>query len=229
MRLIQPFIMKKPILIALISCSLYANASDQNNSPKTGRERSQLGLHLNLLPIAFGTYTIHLEYYLNQEMSILSEIGYRSRDQSSTSLDSTGSELNNEYRFSGFLVSPEFRFHFNPSRQGNDGLFVGAYLRYHNYRSSGDEFYSLNNTGSFVFYNKINNDISTGFTLGRTRYFKSGLALSYWFGMGAIVLNSESSSKDFIMNPSWEANLEALKGSFLNLEFRASISIGYRF
>jgi hypothetical protein len=229
LRLIESFTMKKPFLIALIFCSLYANASDQNNSRKTGRVRSQLGLHLNLLPIAFGTYTIHLEYYLNQEMSILSEIGYRSRDQSSITFDSIGRELNDEYRFSGFLLSPEFRFHFNPSRQGNDGLFVGAYLRYHNYRSSGEDFYSLNNKGNFVSYDKINNDISTGFTLGRTRYYKSGLALSYWFGMGAIVLNSESRTKDFTINPSWEANLEALKGNSLNLEFRASISIGYRF
>jgi len=45
--------------------------------------------------------------------------------------------------------------------------------------------------------------------------------------MGAIVLNNESLSKDFTMNPIWEANLEALKEN--SLEFRASISIGYRF
>ncbi len=89
--------------------------------------------HISIDPILpiFGTFQLNYERALTKDLSFGLSFGYKG---SSGLFEVTKIDFNrfdsNDLNFSGFKVIPEFRWYFQKSKSGLNGLYFGAYYKY---------------------------------------------------------------------------------------------------
>jgi hypothetical protein len=169
---------------------------------------------VNLAPMPFGNYSGNYSFNFKEDMSAGIVLGHQNLEISSGE-DKVG--------FKGFYIAPEYRYFFNPGK-GNDGAFVGGYLKYRSMRTTGDANTGMDKSGRLVEYDEKNNGVSAGVLLGNTWVSKKGIMFSLWGGMGYYLFNKVSYTNNYDPDPGLD-----LKTNLPSFDFRFGLSLGYRF
>jgi hypothetical protein len=225
--------MKKTITLlaslAILFTSFNAFAEGEDEELRR-RKKGGFGVHLNLTPIAFGTYSANLEYGFAKNMSAVLTLGFVDLDITQTVSLNGGLPEIDVIPFRGLIVAPEFRYYFNPNRRpGLDRWFVGGYLKIRSLATSGEELISLATLDPFanppvepVKYDINYFGLSAGATFGYMYAMKSGLTFGSWFGIGYFVVSNTTYTND--VTP-----IGASLTDLISTDFRLGLSIGYRF
>lgn len=212
-------------LLAFTGPTLFANQGDDGEDRSARRGGSKIGVHLNLAPMAFGTYSLNAEYNFADNMSAVATLGYTGLNIETTTYDGNGNPVIDETGYNGFIFVPEFRFFFDPSRKDNDNYFAGGFIKYRNWSTSGEAFSTIDINGDLVSYDETNNGISAGITTGRIWTTKAGFTVSVWSGIGYFLYNNTSKTVDFEESPS----ILAIENNLPALDFRLGVCLGWRF
>lgn len=224
--------MKKTIRIlaslAMIFATLNAFAEGEDEERRR-RKGGNFGVHLNLSPIAFGTYSLNAEYGLNKNMSANLTMGFVDLDITQTVSVNGGFPTIDIIPFRGFIAVPEYRYYFDPNRRpGLDRWFVGGYLKVRSLGTSGEKLISVRSLDPFnpapaeeVRYDINYFGLSAGATFGYVYAMKSGLTFSSWLGIGYFIVNNTTYTNG--VEPI--ANLTDL----LSVDPRFGLTVGYRF
>lgn len=182
-------------------------------------------LQLNLAPIAVNNFSLFAGYNFEKDMTAGGVVGYQNLSLETTTFDSNGSLTTSEISYSGFYIAPEFRFYFDPSREGNDGWYAGGYLKYRNFGTSGEAYtYYDSVNDEFIGYDRSSNGMALGIVSGRMWTTRIGLTFGTWAGLGYYLFDVESTSVDLP-----EDNTIDLESNLPALDFRLGINVGYRF
>lgn len=152
----QKVLFMKKLSLSLSLISLFALAIN-------AQELKQNVIKTSLTSIFLKTYVIDYERALNQNMSFQMGFYY------------TGSRIF-DGDFSGFALTPEFRYYLSSDRTAPDGAYVAPYFRYQHFSAE---------TGSMMdaSYSKGNlNIISGGLVVGVQRTFKDKISLEAFIG-----------------------------------------------
>jgi len=201
--------MKKTITI-LASLAMFFftfNVSAEGEGEDEDRRRGKggsFGAHLNLTPIAFGTYSANLEYGFAKNMSVVLTLGFVDLDITQTVSLNGGFPEISVIPFRGLIVAPEFRYYFNPNRRpGLDRWFVGGYFKIRSIATSSEELVSLASLDPFanppaeaVKYDVNYFGLSAGATFGYMYAMKSGLTFGSWLGLGYFVVSNTTYTND---------------------------------
>jgi len=223
--------MKKtlPVLaaLALIFTTLNVSAEGEDEDRRR-RKGGNFGVHLNLAPIAFRTYSVNGEYALNKNMSVLLTAGFVDLSITQTSTFGGGFPGFQEIPFRGFIAAPEFRYYFDPNRRpGLDKWFVGGYLKVRSIATRSNElvtfgvFDPINGGFTNTTYDVSYFGLSAGATFGYIYAMKSGLTIGSWLGFGYFLVSNET----YTNNAAPMGNI----GGLLAVDGRLGVTIGYRF
>lgn len=171
-------------------------------------------VQFNIAPVAFANYSFYAGYNFEKDMTVGTVLGYQNLSISST----TSSE---EVSYSGFYIAPEFRFYFDPSREGNDGWYAGGYLKFRSYGTTGEPYGGIDPDGNFVEYDQSNNGLALGILSGRMWTTRFGLTFGTWAGLGYYLFDVESTSV--------ELQEQDITTTLPALDFRLGVNVGYRF
>jgi hypothetical protein len=215
------------LAILLFTFNVSAEGEDED---LRRRKKGGFGVHLNLTPIAFGTYSTNLEYGFAKNMSVVLTLGFVDLDITQTVSLNGGFPEIDVIPFRGLIVAPEFRYYFNPNRRpGLDRWFVGGYLKIRSLGTSGEELISLASLDPFanppvepVKYDINYFGLSAGATFGYMYAMKSGLTFGSWLGIGYFVVSNTTYTND--VTP-----IGASLTDLISTDLRFGLSIGYRF
>ena len=139
--------MKKYLLITVLlsaGISLKSIAQEASNTVK-----------INPISALLRTGSVFYEHKLSEKTSVQLGAAF------------TGLKLG-DTKFTGFSVTPEYRFY--PKASALSGVYLGPYARYQNFTVKDDT-----NTGSY-------SSIGGGVVIGRQWVYKSGFVLDLFFG-----------------------------------------------
>lgn len=219
----------KKITLFIMLAALMVGSLDANAQRRRRRGGSSFELSTNLASLAYVTPTLYAGYNMSREMSLGLTVGYIATPFVST-VSSNGTTLEEvSDNFSGFLLAPEFRYYLNPNRTGNDGWYVGGYLRVRSASTPDSAFYAIvqdpNDPFNFeaVKYSMSYLTVAPGVLGGYLWQHKSGFQLSGFVGFGYAVYK----------NVEYSVDPEDLTQDVFNLalgfDFRGGACIGYRF
>lgn len=213
-------------VFALLFASFNLSAEDEEDRRRR-RGGSNIGVHLNVGPIARGIYSINTELGLNKNMSLVLTTAFLNVPFTTTVSTPTSFE-SNTYYYTGFAISPEVRYYFNPSRKpGLDGWFMGAYAKVRSTATKDDALVQWTNVSldpwnpnyELEEYGASSFGIGAGLTGGYMYAHKSGICVGAWAGLGYFFVNNT----EYTATP-----LIDLSG-LLAIDIRSGLTIGYRF
>ena len=218
-----------PVLAALAMIFTTLNVSAEGeDEDRRRRKGGDFGIHLNLSPIAFRTYSLNAEYGFNKNTSAVLTLGFVDLSITQTSAFNGGIPTINVVPFRGFIAVPEYRYYFAPNRRpGLDRWFVGGYLKVRSIATNSDQlvaptFNILNPGGGALTTYDVNYfGLSAGATFGYVYAMKSGLTFSSWLGLGYFLISNETYTND--------VSLVGNIGGLLAVDGRFGLTVGYRF
>jgi len=217
------------ILATFIPTNSFAG-DDGDDDERRRRRRGKggnIGLALNLAPVYNGVYSLNAEFGLSKNLSAVVTAGFLNMAVTSTVSGPGGFESSVDY-FRGYMLAPEVRYYFKPSRRpGLDGFYAGIYAKVRSMATGDSAFVQfVNSTGDPFNPNYITQryganyfGISAGFTAGYTHVWKSGLTLGIWGGLGYFFVNDMEYTETPMIDIS----------AFLAIDPRTGLSVGYRF
>lgn len=222
--------MKKSIsllaLLAILLTSFNAFAEDEEDRRRR-RGGSNLGVHLNIGPIFRGIYSVNGEFGISKNTSAVLTAAFLNIPFTTTVSNGTSFETN-RYYYSGFAITPEFRYYFNPSRKpGLDGWFMGAYAKVRSASTPDDALVQFVNTSLDPFnpnyetqyFGSSTFGIGAGLTGGFMYAHKSGICVSVWGGFGYFFVNDTEYTSPPVIDLS----------GLLAIDIRSGLTVGYRF
>lgn len=223
--------MKKTIsalaMIALLFSSFNLLAEDEEDRRRRRRGGSNIGVHLNVAPIARGIYSVNTEFGINKNLSAVFTAAFLNIPFTTTTTTPTSIETT-KYHYTGFAITPEVRYYFNPSRKtGLDGWFMGAYVKVRSAATEDDALIQVSNTSTDPWnpnfeiqeYGASTFGVGTGLTGGYMYAHKSGICVGAWTGFGYFFVNNT----EYTETPLYDL------GELLALDIRSGLTIGYRF
>ena len=121
--------------------------------------------------------------------------------------------------FTGFAFSPEYMMYFNGVGDDNEGMYVGAYLRFKSMATSGWEEFDDNYI--LVPANFTQTALGIGLNLGWHGALDNGITFRLYAGAGYNMVNNITHTDTY------ESLLSAVYG--VPFHVRSGINIGYRF
>ena len=121
--------------------------------------------------------------------------------------------------FTGFAFSPEYMMYFNGVGDDNEGIYVGAYLRFKSMATSGWEEFDDNLI--LVPANFTQTALGIGLNLGWHGALDNGITFRLYAGAGYNMVNNITHTDTY------ESLLSAVYG--VPFHVRSGINIGYRF
>lgn len=121
--------------------------------------------------------------------------------------------------FTGFAFSPEYMMYFNGVGDDNEGIYVGAYLRFKSMATSGWEEFDDNLI--LVPANFTQTALGIGLNLGWHGALDNGITFRLYAGSGYNMVNNITHTDTY------ESLLSAVYG--VPFHVRSGINIGYRF
>ena len=121
--------------------------------------------------------------------------------------------------FTGFAFSPEYMMYFNGVGDDNEGMYVGAYLRFKSMATSGWEEFDDNLI--LVPANFTQTALGIGLNLGWHGALDNGITFRLYAGAGYNMVNNITHTDTY------ESLLSAVYG--VPFHVRSGINIGYRF
>lgn len=216
------------ILATLIPTNSFAGDDGEDDERRRRRRRKggNVGLALNLAPVYNGVYSLNAEFGLSKNFSAVVSAGFLNFPVTSSVSGIGGTESSIAY-FRGYMLAPEVRYYFNPSRKpGLDGFYGGVYAKVRSMGTEDDAIVQFVNTGTLFNPNYVTQrygasyfGISAGITAGYTHVWKSGLTLGIWGGLGYFFVNDMEYTERPLVDIS----------AFLAIDPRTGLSIGYRF
>ncbi len=178
--------------VALVVCTIGMSKVNAQHEAKA-----------NILGAIFNQFEASYEYILDENMGILISGAY---------IQNPGSFIS--YDYSGFSVTPEFRYYFNPKNEDATGFFASGYLRYRNTKT---ELLDIKWT---------TNGMGVGFTLGYKFVTDFGLVLEAGLGYGRYVINNRTFDTG---DDEDDEVLEEFYAGLPSYIFRSIVNVGYRF
>ena len=173
---------------------------------------AQHELKTNVLGLLVGSYGLQYEY-VTEEMGFLLGVTYFN----SSSL--TGGDIND---YSSFVITPEFRYYFNPDEDAS-GFFASGYLRIRN--ATGEDWVSFSdNQGNFQVSDMKNFGVALGFTTGYKWVTRSGLVFESFLGIGRYLVNNYSYDPEIPDNTLNTLLFDEIPA----FDFRFGFGVGYR-
>lgn len=194
--------MKKLLLVLAIAVSGFtANAQS-------------VDVKVDVLGFLFNVYGAGADFNLNDEMSVGLELGYYSFD-----FDGLSSG------FSGFSAASDFRFYFNPDREGNTNFFAAPYAKFRTASQDGISY--QDNNGDFQETTRSNTGLALGIMTGRKWVTRSGFMFDTYAGIGKFLVDSYSYGT--AEAEEYYAEFEEAVDGLPSLDFRLGLAIGWRF
>lgn len=134
------------------------------------------------LPI-FGTYQLLYERGIGKNISAAVSLGYKGSSGlfEVANIDFDRFE-SNTLNFSGYKVVPEFRWYFQKSNAGLNGLYLGAYFKYQDASADlGGQYTSRDNVDSNILIDARLQSAVFGFQLGYKWQLQSGFFIDLIF------------------------------------------------
>lgn len=193
--------MKKTVFTLLVAIGAFAAKAQTHD------------VSLNLAPMIVNNFSGAYFYNINDELSTGGTVGYQNL------------KLGDDFQYSGIYIAPEARFFFNPNYE-NDGVFIGGYLKFRNFKSTGGTTTIIDDNGNFetINYDIVNTGFGAGVTTGWQFVHDSGFLFAVWSGVGAYFVNSYKYSDDRI-----DDDLFGDSGNLPGIDFRLGVSVGWRF
>ena len=207
--------MKKFTLVLLLA--VFGTVSNVN---------AQLDVRFNFLGFLFNNYGIGAEYVLGEEMGVGATINYSSW---------TVGVLDEEWKYTGFNIAPDFRFYFNPDDDAEGG-YIAGYLKFRSQKSSGLTWLVSTDTDGDGFddtwtetdYEQSTFGIALGIYGGKKWVTNSGFFFETAFGIGKY-LTSNTKYSNAAVQAEADANEDLLETNFPSLDFRLMLNLGWRF
>jgi hypothetical protein len=150
------------LLILFLAGTGFAQAQEKSNVVKT-----------SLVSPFLNTYVLAYERALNEDMGL--QMGFYYSGASTLGVN-----------FSGFALTPEFRYYLSDEKTAPNGAFIAPYLRYQNFTLDEDT-----GTSSATF-----TGFGGGLLLGVQRVFKETISLSAFIGPAYITPSVEYEDPD---------------------------------
>lgn len=170
----------KSITLTLFFFITYVAANAQMEKPNT--------VKLNFYSLGFKTLSLQYERVLNDNAAALLHFGYslpRSLPSSIFSIDTIANngsinQVSSAKFTGGIQVTPEFRYYFKG--EGNDGFYLGGYLRYARYGISALAIHRDNNLSTLKTYNYTGNwtSINVGVLMGNQWHLGENFTIDWW-------------------------------------------------
>ena len=226
--------MKKSLSLLAALCFVFTSfnafaGGDDDDLLRRRRGKSGFGVHLNLPPMAFGTYSLNAEYGFAKNMSAALTVGFVDFGVTGSVAGPTGTFEEFGYSHTGFIAAPEFRYYLDPSRMRLDKWFVGGFIKARSTQTGSNVrgfstvidpttglFQTIEATYGINYFG-----LSAGATVGYMLPLKSGLTFGFWTGFGYFIVSNVSYTDGYTNATEFS--------DFSNLDIRLGITAGYRF
>lgn len=238
-------------LLSLIAFSAINAQDDKANTVK-----------FNFFGLGMRTLSFQYERTLNENSSVLLHFGYtlpRSLPGSFFTIDTIAkngsyNQVQSAKFKGGMQITPEYRYYFKG--EGNDGFYLGAYLRYSRYGLEATSLHRDDNTSPLKYYDFKGSWTSTnvGIIMGNQWHLGESFTIDWWilglqYGANKISMSAsgdfsttdknqyiedaKANFQDFRLVKGFSAgmtNTEAsLKFGFPSPGFRSGLCLGFRF
>lgn len=169
---------------------------------------------LGLGALTAGSLKLETMYHFMDNQSANLEL--RLINSSSSSADGTITTS-----ISGFAISPEYMYYFNPTNNDNSGWYVGPYVRFKSMTTTDWQEVDLNGSGQIVDADFSQVAFGLGANLGYHVALDNGLTFRFYMGGGSNLVNSITHDDGF----------ESVLSAFYGVPFhvRSGVNVGYRF
>ena len=187
-----------------------------------GTLQAQHDVKINMLGLIFGNYGVNYEYVISPEMSTGAGINYYIYKLTSTDFSGT---TTTELTYTGFNISPEFRFYFNPDDDA-EGAYAGAYLKYRTATGDGNWYYDPQ--GILQTTSRTNTGLAFGIMGGKKWVADVGFIFETYFGIGKYIMqNTKYGTPDYEAYHDQFTTFELIGLSSIDL--RIGLGLGWRF
>jgi hypothetical protein len=176
-------------------------------------------ISFNLAPVLFSNYSLNYSFNFADNMSVGTVVGYQNLKVTATSTGGASESIG----YGGFYIAPEFRYYFNPTRNDNDGFYLGGYTKFRRMGSTGDSYESIDINGDVKKYDQKNTGLSAGLLFGRQWVTDFGLFFNTWSGIGYFLYDKTTYTNNYAPD-----NSVVITTSLPSLDFRLGVNIGYR-
>ena len=185
----------------------------------------------DLLGFAFGKYGLGYEYLMNSQNSVGIYMDFSERNLWGVSKNDYG-----DINYSEFNIIPEYKYYLTPEK-GNDGVYVGVYLRYRSSNSTGNEYFGVDPEDANEFVSGKTDVKTTGLAIGAQAGYKWLASEKLYFeptiGVGRFVTTNVEFSKSVVEDLTEEEFDEndyiPYIGNGLAVDLRLMLRIGLRF
>jgi hypothetical protein len=222
--------MKKTAFILGILLLLTTSSFSQEEKNNTQDRIVKNEVSLEILNVINGVYQFSYERYLGKNFAVALALGYKGKKGlvGISGIDSDKLKTGDLF-YTGFQIAPEIRYYISKTSTNNlNGFYVGAYLKYHNYKSDLTGTYISNNQTNYnlAFEAKFN-ITSVGLMIGYKLPITKRLNIDFLIaGPGSGSYKFSFKNKTDLPDEFYEDLNEALEDysllDFINSDFRFS-------
>ncbi len=162
--------------------------------------QAQIDVTINPLNALFGTYTVGVDFALQENISVEPTISITSSSEGDAD-------------YTGIPINVFGKYYFNPDK-GADKFYADVWLRFVSRK------YEYNDSSSSFFSNYTQTRFGVGFGIGWKIVADSGLTFDIGFGAGRAIVDNTKYD---------DSNLETVEVDWPELMFAGKLGIGYRF
>jgi hypothetical protein len=206
--------MKKHIYTTLLALFVFSCVTAQDNPSAGSTFENRNILKLNLTSLSLTNIYLQDEYTLSKKSSVALGLSYmpeRNLPKYITDNDSSGNSAN--LTFSGFSITPEFRWYF--TGKAPKGFYLAPYLRYSKYTTTGYNFLYDKSGGQNNAYVTLDGDLSgvaIGLMAGSQWTIGNHFSIDWWI-LGAGFSSSKATFEGKSNEPLTQSDIDDIKSS----------------